>query len=519
MTPVGAAETSDGVDGQDDVRLPAPALAPMGLAALLSAGVGSWALGRPSLWFDEAATISAASRPLGQLWHVVHAVDVVHGFYYLLMHGWVWMFGTSEVGVRSFSVLALAIGAMGMVRIAQLLGGRELTWAVGPVYAVIPGIAWTATEAREWALTIALAVWSTAALLAALRAGGRWRFATYGVLAALLVVTSLMSVLLMLAHAVLIWRWPRRRPAGAIIVAVVVLAVGFALVAFRQRSQVEWISVDAAQVVRDALYNQVFQTKQRVIYDGSVLAGRALLALTVAAAAVGLAAKRRATLVGLIWWLMPTVALAAPTVIGVQYYQERYLSFAAPGVALVVAQGVVVGLEHAQRSTRALAKPAALAVAVVALAALVAASSIALVQQRTVTAKSEDDYRALARFGAGADEVYFTHADSRSIEAAYPEALRGVRDVLLLRGEASDNALWGLNVPTWEAAEKPRGDVLMYVTVDGDTAQVWTRRFEAQHCRPYDRIEASRWIGLRFACPAASTDPAGRTQEPSSAQS
>ncbi|MDT5232469.1 MAG: mannosyltransferase, partial [Mycobacterium sp.] len=39
--------------------------------------------GRPSFWYDEAATISAAySRSLSQLWHMLGNVDAVEGLYY-----------------------------------------------------------------------------------------------------------------------------------------------------------------------------------------------------------------------------------------------------------------------------------------------------------------------------------------------------------------------------------------------------------------------------------------------------
>ena len=50
------------------------------VAAAISAG---WA-GRPSLWFDEGATISAsANRTLPELWQLLGHIDAVHGLYYL----------------------------------------------------------------------------------------------------------------------------------------------------------------------------------------------------------------------------------------------------------------------------------------------------------------------------------------------------------------------------------------------------------------------------------------------------
>ena len=57
--------------------------------ALLATVVSGAGASRPSLWYDEGATISAsASRSLPELWRLLGRIDAVHGFYYLLMHGW-----------------------------------------------------------------------------------------------------------------------------------------------------------------------------------------------------------------------------------------------------------------------------------------------------------------------------------------------------------------------------------------------------------------------------------------------
>src|SRR5271156_1018965 len=48
--------------------------------ALLAAVIGGAGASRPSLWFDESATISAsASRSLPDLWRVLGHIDAVHG--------------------------------------------------------------------------------------------------------------------------------------------------------------------------------------------------------------------------------------------------------------------------------------------------------------------------------------------------------------------------------------------------------------------------------------------------------
>jgi mannosyltransferase len=50
--------------------------------ALLAAVIGNVAASRPSLWFDESATISAsASRSLPELWRLLSHIDAVHGLF------------------------------------------------------------------------------------------------------------------------------------------------------------------------------------------------------------------------------------------------------------------------------------------------------------------------------------------------------------------------------------------------------------------------------------------------------
>ena len=64
--------------------------------ALLATVVSAAGAARPSLWFDEAATLSAGTRSVPELWRMVLNIDAVHGLYYLLMHGWFTVFPTTE---------------------------------------------------------------------------------------------------------------------------------------------------------------------------------------------------------------------------------------------------------------------------------------------------------------------------------------------------------------------------------------------------------------------------------------
>ena len=96
---------------------------PAVVCGALGAGLGlAWG-GQPSYWFDEAATLSAARRSVPQLWALLRSTDAVHGLYYLGMHGWLALVGTSEAATRAPSAigLGLAVGSS----LADFLGAPE----------------------------------------------------------------------------------------------------------------------------------------------------------------------------------------------------------------------------------------------------------------------------------------------------------------------------------------------------------------------------------------------------------
>ncbi len=88
--------------------------------AVLAAVIGAVGAGRPSLWFDESATISAsASRSVPELWKLLGHIDAVHGLFYLLMQGWFGVFPATEFWSRVPSCLAVGIAAAGVVVLAR----------------------------------------------------------------------------------------------------------------------------------------------------------------------------------------------------------------------------------------------------------------------------------------------------------------------------------------------------------------------------------------------------------------
>ena len=115
------------------MRRPSAVVDPL-LVGLLAAAVSLGGAGRPSFWYDEAATISASySRSLEQLWQMLGNVDAVHGLYYLLMHGWFTLVPPTEFWSRAPSGLAVGAAAAGVVVLGRQFSSRTVAVSAGIV--------------------------------------------------------------------------------------------------------------------------------------------------------------------------------------------------------------------------------------------------------------------------------------------------------------------------------------------------------------------------------------------------
>ncbi|MGW7369673.1 glycosyltransferase family 39 protein, partial [Streptomyces sp. NPDC054841] len=119
---------------------PAPAPASPGVwmwPALATLAAAMYGIGRPLMWGDELTSWDVASRSTGQLLATVQHVDAVLGAYYLLLHGWMGVFGDSAAVVRLPSALAMAGAAACVALIGRRLFGRPAGLAGGLLFALI----------------------------------------------------------------------------------------------------------------------------------------------------------------------------------------------------------------------------------------------------------------------------------------------------------------------------------------------------------------------------------------------
>ncbi|MCM0678632.1 glycosyltransferase family 39 protein, partial [Micromonospora phytophila] len=184
--------------------------------ALATLAVGLFGLGHAQPWRDELATWSAATRPVGDLIRLTGTVDAATGPYYLLLHGWVTIFGDSATALRLPSALAMATAAGLTAVLGRRLLGARAGLLAGLLLAVLPGTSRYAQEARPYALASSLAVLAALLLVRALDRPTWPRWAGYAAAVAGLGLAHLLALTLLAAHAVVVllaW-WRGRAVAG-----------------------------------------------------------------------------------------------------------------------------------------------------------------------------------------------------------------------------------------------------------------------------------------------------------------
>ncbi|ROS59347.1 mannosyltransferase [Frigoribacterium sp. PhB160] len=485
----------------------------IGLLGTIVSGAFLWV---PSVWYDEAATVVSATRTWGQLWAMIHTVDLVHAAYYAAMHLWFDVFPYSPVSLRVPSAIVTGVAAGLTVALTRILVDRRTAVVAGLLFVLLPRVTWMGGEGRSYALSAMLAVGLTLVLVVAARrtseAGvarthrsvvGWW--VAYAVLAVVSAAFFLYLALLVVGHAVTMLvrvlrdhrdrraeearvdEWARtgsiavpspsvrssRRAlvgwfAGAAVAGLASLPLAWFIAG--QNGQVSWIERPTFGTLRSVLVTQWFYQDENFAVFALLLLGATVVVLTLrlAPAARGLAE------VVLPWMLVPTIGLIAVSLVASPLYSPRYLTFGTPAVAMTMAVAVA-------------AIPWRRVIALVLLVAVVLTAP-GYVAQRQPEAKDKaawDQVAALvarerATEPAGTEEgiVYgpvrrHPKATSRIIQDTYPDAFVGMSDFTLETPGAETDGLW--------ETQHDLGDVLDR-TADLDV--VWLVTSDKQDWRP-----------------------------------
>ncbi|WP_207453821.1 glycosyltransferase family 39 protein [Herbiconiux sp. SYSU D00978] len=429
----------------------------------------------PSIWYDEAATVVSATRPLPALWEMVGNVDAVHALYYVVMHALFEVFGYSELLLRLPSAIATGATAALVVELGRRLVSLRFGVLAGVAFAVLPRVTWMAIEGRSYALSALLAVGLTLVLVLAMR-GRAWWWALYGALALLSVITFIYLALLVVAHAVTValWLLVARREAvrGAVLWLVAsgtaaLASLPFALEVVSQNGQVGWIPELGDQTWRQVfrtqwfLYNDLFAWVGWLVLAVAIvllLRGRRALVLP---AAAGAAPALPAAAVLLPALVVPTLGLLAMTEFYSPVYSPRYVTMCTPFVALVMAAAIERLLGRVALS--------------IALAASLVLAVPEVIDQRDPHSKQNTAWDEISAFLArDIDDPVTTgivygnlkahsKASTRVIAYSYPEGFEGTTDVTLETPAPETGQLWETRRTLTQSLDRLEGLETVYL--------------------------------------------------------
>ena len=436
------------------------------LAELL---VGGYRIGSPSLWRDEAATISGSQRPVSAIAAMVQHEDAVHGPYYLLMHLVIAAGGISATALRLPSLIAMCLA----VGLTAALGRRlaEASGMAAPQAAgLLAGLALTAVplttryaqEARPYALTTLFAVLATYLLVRAV-ASPRWPW--WVLYAAALLLTGLFSLASMLvvgAHLVSLLLARRMSPADdaqpvrppwrrvlvgwlAACAATAVLLTPVAVLSAGQSAQLNWVRTPDLSTIATLFRN----------FAGTAVLIPVVAVLAVAGCAEGRGIRRRGGLtltgIALPWLVLPPALLLAVSLMH-PLFVERYVLFCLPALALLTSAGLIWITRMTRRALAGRGLPGNRADLLAAAAPVVLAVVIAAVligPQRDIRQASAraDNLRAvagvIARHELPGDAVLYLPRDTELVGVAYPAPFRRLRDIGIGRSAVISGTLRG----------------------------------------------------------------------------
>lgn len=171
-------------------------------AVLVGAVLRVYRLGAESLWIDEAFMVTMATeRTLGQLLFEIPQFEPHPPLYNVFVWAWASVAGTSEVALRSTSVVfGLATLPAAYLLARRLFDRRTATVAVG-FLTVSPLQIWYAQEARMYALLVLLTVLSVYLLVSLFDTVTRRRAVGYVAVGVLLGYLHVYGLFVLLAQA------------------------------------------------------------------------------------------------------------------------------------------------------------------------------------------------------------------------------------------------------------------------------------------------------------------------------
>jgi mannosyltransferase len=331
-------------------RVPWAALA---VGVVVTAGIVARFVSRSHLWLDEALTVNIAGLPLRHLPEALRH-DGAPPLYYVVLHGWIRLFGTGAVAVRALSGVCSVACLPLAWRVGRRLGGRTAATAVLVLLALSPWAVQYATEARMYSMAMLLVLAGGLALANLLERPSLWLSAGVALATGALLLTHYYALYTVaVVGAVLLWHATRGEERAAARRALVAMVAGSLLF-------LPWVPILLYQIAHTGAPWGTAGRGLRTVIDtlgvlingyrdaGPVplLLAEGLIGLAIFGRAVGrhrfeidLIGREPARTLAVVTFGSLLLAVGVSLLTG-QAYVPRYASVVFPGVILLVALGV-----------------------------------------------------------------------------------------------------------------------------------------------------------------------------------
>ena len=289
------------------------------------------------LWLDETISVEIARLPLGELYGALRQ-DGAPPLYYLLLKGWIALFGTGTTAVRLLTVLMVPF-ALGLAYLlGRRVGGAAGGLATVVVLATLPWTMRYGSETRMYLLVVVLVLCGGLAMSAVHRTGSRRSVLLLGLVAGLLLLTHYWSLFLLAAVGLVHLPGLLRRSPYAVRVVVALVLGGLVFL--------PWLPTFLFQAVHtgapwaDPLKALELLRTPRY-WGGGSDTSRTLLALLVVPLAVWGARRRPVVRMPATIALVTLLLAFLAVYVGGGAYTGRYTAVALPLVCLAVGIGAV----------------------------------------------------------------------------------------------------------------------------------------------------------------------------------
>jgi mannosyltransferase len=301
-------------------------------------------IGVSAFWQDETATISASTRTLSQLLVLVKHVDAVHGFFYLMMHFWLQIFGVSQFSLRLPGTIALAIAATLLFLLLRKRTNWQSATLATLVFVLLPRVVWASSIGRSYALTVLVALTLTWVLLRIVELPQpRWVwFVGYALLAIVGCWLFLYLALLVVAHAVsiLIIRPSRKKVWHFVIAAAAALVAAspIALFAGREIHQIAWLPAVNKDILANLFGGAYFLDVAWISWPAwlIVLFGLIRLASLFASNRTQVTSVANLAIIALVSCLLPLLIVFSYSLGRKSIFDARYFTYSAPMFAVLL---------------------------------------------------------------------------------------------------------------------------------------------------------------------------------------